>query len=150
MNPASPDNRELPASVRQQLVLAQVRLLELTDAREALATQVTLLERTLAEAQALANAGTAGQAHLAAVNTRLEAHAGQLQVQLDHLQAERKKGAEQLAALTDALARTEQVAADRLRRSTELQDKLRTMQATRSWRWTAPFRALGGNPPGHK
>ncbi len=145
MNPASPDNRELPAPVRQQLVLAQVRLLELTDAREALATRVALLERSLAEAQELANAGTAGRDHLAQVNARLEAHARQVQAQLDALQAEHRKNTEHLAEIAAALARTEQVATDRLRRSTDLQDKLRAVLATRSWRWTAPFRALGGS-----
>jgi hypothetical protein len=150
MNPASPDNSELPATVRRQLVLAQVRLLELTDAREALATEVAQVQRILGEAQAIANESAAGRDHLAQVNARLEDHARQLQARLGALQAEldarraeHRQGLEQLAATSAALTRAEQTAADRLRQATALQNQVRAMQATRSWRWTAPLRALG-------
>jgi chromosome segregation ATPase len=136
MNPAPPDNGELPAPVRQKLAVAQVRLLELTDAREALATQNRLLERTLAEAQAIADARSGERDHLAAVNTRLEAHAANLQAELEAARAALGRDQARLAALDAAAAAAARELAD-------LRREFAGLQATRSWRWTAPFRALG-------
>ena len=136
MNPASPDSSELPASVRQQLVLAQVRLLELTDGREALATQLALLERTLAETQALAQGKIAERDHFAKATAGLEARLAAAQTAL-------QQGQVRLAELQAALRTAEQAAVDRLARIGELETTVRAMQSSRSWRWTAPLRALG-------
>lgn len=130
------DRPELPAPVRQQLVLAQVRLLELTDAREALATQLALAERSLTEAQVLAAASVAERDHLATVNRQVEAHAAQLQAQLDQAGATHQQDQQRIAALESGAVIAAHATAGILK-------ELTALKATRSWRWTAPFRALG-------
>ncbi len=64
--------------LRQQLILAQVRIMELEDVRDELAPQVAQLEKLLADAQTLADAKTDEAAHLERVRAAL-------QVEFDHL-----------------------------------------------------------------
>ncbi len=59
--------------LRQQLILAQVRIMELEDARDELAPQVANLEKLLAGAQTLADRKTDEVAHLERVGTSLQA-----------------------------------------------------------------------------
>ncbi len=59
--------------LRQQLILAQVRIMELEDVRDELAPQVARLEKLLAEAQTLADAKTDEAAHLERVRAALQA-----------------------------------------------------------------------------
>lgn len=64
--------------LRQQLILAQVRIMDLEDVRDELAPQVTRLEKLLADAQTLADAKTEEAAHLEQVRVAL-------QTEFDHL-----------------------------------------------------------------
>lgn len=143
MNPAPPDSSEPPAPPRQQLILAQVRLLELTDAREALTTRLALLERLLTEAQALANAKIAERDHGAKVAAGLEEQAGRLNAELAAVQAALQQRQTRVTELQALLGAAEQSAADRLARIGELEATVRAMKSSRSWRWTAPLRTLG-------
>lgn len=64
--------------LRQQLILAQVRIMELEDTRDELSPRLAALEKLLAAAQTLADRKTDEAAHLERVRTGL-------QQQLDHL-----------------------------------------------------------------
>jgi len=64
--------------LRQQLILAQVRIMELEDQRDELAPKLAEVEKLLGEAQILAEAKVAEAAHLEQVRT-------DLQSQYDHL-----------------------------------------------------------------
>jgi chromosome segregation ATPase len=59
--------------LRQQLILAQVRIMELEDVRDELAPQIANLEKLLAGAQTLADRKTDEAAHLERVRTSLQA-----------------------------------------------------------------------------
>lgn len=59
--------------LRQQLILAQVRIMELEDTRDELTPQVAKLEKLLAEAQTLADRKTDEAAHLERVRASLQA-----------------------------------------------------------------------------
>jgi chromosome segregation ATPase len=71
--PADPQNL-----LRQQLILAQVRIMELEDTRDELAPKIASLERLLAAAQTIADQKTAEAAHLERVRA-------DLQQQFEHL-----------------------------------------------------------------
>lgn len=71
--PADPQNL-----LRQQLILAQVRIMELEDTRDELAPQIAQLEKLLDEAQTLADHQTDTAAHLERVRAGLQA-------EFDHL-----------------------------------------------------------------
>jgi chromosome segregation ATPase len=78
MKPAPPETADLLHRVRQQLVLAQVRIMELEDHRDELAPRLNETEALLAAAQALADQKLDESAHLAKVGA-------DLQRQCDHL-----------------------------------------------------------------
>ncbi|AOS44973.1 hypothetical protein Verru16b_02042 [Lacunisphaera limnophila] len=71
--PADPTNL-----LRQQLILAQVRIMELEDTRDELSPRLASLEQLLAQAQTLADRKSDEAAHLERVRTSL-------QQQFDHL-----------------------------------------------------------------
>ncbi len=172
-----PASAELLQTVRQQLILAQVRIMELEDARDELAPRLAQTETLLAAAQTLADQKLEEAAHLASVRDDLLAQMQHLRhvqhVTHEALQATRERVAaaegalakerqlssalkaqtEALAASVDALdarlreherlladART--VAAQRLDRIQQLDETVRTMKASRSWRWTAWLRSI--------
>lgn len=170
-----------PANVlnllRQQLILAQVRIMELEDARDELSPKLSDCERLLSDAQTLADQKLEEAAHLAKTLSDLQAQyehlrhmqhvtnealndtrrqlsetSGQLttaQQRSTHLQRE-------IAALTDQngqlsaqlkkisreLDEENAVAAARLIRINELEADIRSLKASRSWRWTKWLRSL--------
>src|SRR5687768_15134005 len=75
-DPAAPADQT--ALLRQQLILAQVRIMELEDTRDELGPQLAGAEKLLAAAQTLADAKLAESAHLATVLAGVQA-------QCDHL-----------------------------------------------------------------
>ena len=77
-----PESAELLQRVRQQLILAQVRIMELEDVRDELAPRLAQVEDLLTAAQTLADAKLDEAAHLAGVRDDL---LGQLQ-HLRHVQ----------------------------------------------------------------
>ena len=140
MKPDQPDPAEIPQRVRQQLILAQVRIMDLEDARDAATGRLTEIERLLSAAQALADQKLDEAAHVEKVRA-------DLQVQFEHLRSLHVVATGALDAARARLdAATAGAAAHQLRVA-ELETDLRNLRASRSWRWTAWLRALGGNPP---
>lgn len=140
MKPDQPDPAEIPQRVRQQLILAQVRIMELEDARDAATGRLAEIERLLRTAQALADQKLDEAAHAEKVRA-------DLQVQFDHLRQLQTATTAILEATRAQLEETIAGAAAQQLRGAELETELRRLKASRSWRWTAWLRALGGNPP---
>ena len=68
MKSAPPETRELLLRLREQLILAQVRIMELEDQRDELTPQVATLEGHLTEAQRLADRTIEENTHLRRVH----------------------------------------------------------------------------------
>lgn len=143
MKPASPpDPAELVHRMRQQLILVQVRIMELEDARDETGNRLAECQQLLRAAQTLADQKLDEAAHLDGVRAELQAECERLQ-QLqqktdDSLNAARAG----LAVAGEALATEKQAAAARGQRITELDAELRGLKASRSWRWSAWLRSL--------
>jgi len=144
MKPASPEPADLVPRLRQQLILAQVRVMELEDVRESVGPRLAELEKLLSQAQTLADLKTEEVAHLGRV-------LADLQAQFANLNQVHQQAAQDLATVRASLADTVgqlaqqttlagQLTADRDRLAVEL----RAVKTTRSWRWTAWLRTLGG------
>lgn len=78
MKPENQAPADLPNLLRQQLILAQVRIMELEDRADELAPRLLETEALLASAQALAARQTEEATHLERIR-------GELQAQYDHL-----------------------------------------------------------------
>lgn len=144
MKPASPEPADLVPRLRQQLILAQVRIMELEDVRENLVPQLAGLEQLLRQAQTLADLKTEEAAHL----TRVLAD---LQAQFTRLNEAHQAAAQELAATratlaetTAQLARQTEASAQAAAARDRLEAELRAIKSSRSWRWTAWLRTLGG------
>lgn len=150
MTPASPEHTELQNRLRQQLILAQVRIMELEDASEMLTPRLAALERLLQSAQKLADEKLEEVKHLGEVTASAQAQAAAIQQQLDVASTQLSEQAAQLARASESAARWEaesttlrgQLEAER-NRASALAGELACLQATRSWRWTAWLRRLG-------
>lgn len=169
MNPP-PEPADLVLRLRQQLILAQVRIMELEDARDELAPRLAAAEQHLRDAQSLADAKLEESAHQARVLAELQAHADHLRhVQhVTHTALEQTRA--ELAAAQATLARTEAdlaaatargrqlehdlehlsarlgefeaLARERAQRLAALDGELAALKRSRSWRWTAWLRRL--------
>ncbi|MBI3887195.1 MAG: hypothetical protein HY302_15930 [Opitutae bacterium] len=170
MKSAPPETAELLQRVRQQLILAQVRIMELEDARDELHPKLATAEHLLAQAQTLADAKVEEAAHLENVRAAL-------QLQFEHLRhmqhvtnealvatrAQLAAAENRIEGLANSVAASQSVAArlaevaarlereleaanatsaSRLTRLGELDAELRATKASRSWRWTKWLRAL--------
>ena len=144
MKPASPEPADLVPRLRQQLILAQVRVMELEDVRLGLVPRLVELEKLLAQAQTLADQKTDEVAHLTQVVAGLQGQLAHLQQahQLagQDLTATRAVVAEANAEVARHAATLAQVGATLRQTETELKN----VKASRSWRWTAWLRALAG------
>lgn len=173
MTPASSDSADLIHRLRQQLILAQVRIMELEDERDECAAKLRQAADRLAEAQQLADRKLDEAAHLEKVRADLQAqfeHMRHMQhVTNEALNATRQELATVQAALQIAETGHQQSReqADRLTVDlqsanaksaalttnlaardaviVDLKDELAGIKATRSWRWTAWLRRLGRN-----
>jgi chromosome segregation ATPase len=125
--------------LRQQLILAQVRIMELEDVRDSLAPRLEELERLLGEAQALADRKLNETSHLEKILREAQAQVG-------HLQAAQKLYAEAAAGHAKAMAESTAALAGRSETVARLQNELNELQSSRSWRWTAWLRPPGGKP----
>lgn len=167
-DPAQPaDHAQL---LRQQLILAQVRIMELEDQRDTLTPRVNALETLVTEAQTLADAKADEAAHLTRVQQDLQAQL-EHQRHLRHvthlaleearqklagteaeLSTERAQAADLRAKLATTLAHRDSVQTElrslhaeanrRADRIAELDRERAAMRASRSWRWTAWLRSL--------
>lgn len=170
MNAVPPEPADLVQRLRQQMILAQVRLMELEDERDELAPRVTELENLLTSAQKLADQKLEEAAHLDQVRAGLQAqfeHMRHMQhVTNEALNATRAQlaAAQQSLAEADARATSQEAALTSLRtnlaqgasdlqaarnalqahseRIAQLDAELRALKTSRSWRWTAWLRAL--------
>lgn len=142
-----PPPADLPNLLRQQLILAQVRIMELEDERDALADRLAAHAALLRDAQQLADTQLAAAAQAAG---RAEALAVELRAASEALAAATRATAEAqergstLARERDAVRSARDEAAAR---ATTLAAELHALRATRSWRWTAWLRALAGGDP---
>lgn len=170
MNAVPPEPADLVQRLRQQMILAQVRIMELEDERDELAPRVTELENLLTSAQKLADQKLEEAAHLDQVRAGLQAqfeHMRHMQhVTNEALNATRSQlaAAQQALAEADARATSQEAALTSLRtnlaqgasdlqaarnalqahseRIAQLDAELRALKTSRSWRWTAWLRAL--------
>ena len=158
MKPETPEQSELVSRLRQQLILAQVRIMELEDVRDILTPRLAETERLLREAQLTADRKLDETSHLENVLAGLQGQYEQLSVRQQKAQLE-------LASLSSALnasrlesaghkdvitqlenksARLQAESAARLAELGRLETEQRAMRATRSWRWTAWLRGISG------
>lgn len=170
MEPAPLDPAELLRRLRQQLILAQVRVMEIEDERDATATRLADTERLLADAQRLADAKLDEAAHLErtlaelqkqfqhlrhvqhVTNQALEEARARLATVESALVRETAARAELAAALSATTATLDEraaalrtaasTAATHAARIAELDAERRALKSSRSWRWTAWLRAL--------
>lgn len=170
MTPAHPDPAEILLRVRQQLILAQVRIMELEDARDETGARLADTAKLLAAAQTLTDQkldeaahAEKNHSHLLAqfeqlrhmqhvTNEALEATRTQLTT-VEHTLVHEKHHAEGLAAQVRAVqeahaqleAQFSSVSAAQAagqQRIAQLDIEQRFLRSSRSWRWTAGLRAL--------
>jgi chromosome segregation ATPase len=154
MKSVPPEPPDLVNRLRQQFILAQVRIMELEDVRDSLTPRLAELEQLLQAAQTLADQKVEEATHLGTVLANLQAHC-------DHLLLTQQLTGQELASTRAAAAEAAAEAAARLARSTEtvrrlesvlrqLEGELLAMKSSRSWRWTGWLRTLGGASRGGK
>ncbi|MDP2137573.1 MAG: hypothetical protein Q8J74_06930 [Candidatus Didemnitutus sp.] len=144
MKPVPTEPSDLVPRLRQQLILAQVRIMELEDERDALKPRLAELEQLVPAAQSLADRKLDEASHLEKVLAGRTAQWENLE------QAHRLAGQElesTRAALADATSRADQAqaSAQRLESALRVIDaELSSIKSSRSWRWTAWLRSGGG------
>ena len=79
MKPAQPDPAEILQRVRQQLILAQVRIMELEDARDEIDSRLSDNSQLLQSAQSLADRTLDEAAHAERLRADLQAQCERLQ-----------------------------------------------------------------------
>lgn len=144
MKPLPSEPSDPVALLRQQLILAQVRIMELEDSRDSLVPRLTELEQLLQLAQSLADQKINETVHLEKILAELRAHCDQLlQNQRLSNQVATTKRPSETESLAKATKHDETIS--RLESSLkELDRELRTVKSSRCWRWTAWLRELGG------
>lgn len=185
MKPALPETAAVLHRVRQQLILAQVRIMELEDVRDELAPKLTAAERLQTAAQTLADQKVDEAGHLvktladlqaqyehmrhmqhvtnealnqtrheaAATSANLAATAdraaiaeqrnSQLQQEIASLASQLTQLTSRLSSVNLELTESKTTATTRLDRLNELDLEIRSLKASRSWRWTAWLRSIG-------
>ena len=143
MTPAPSEPSELQNRLRQQLILAQVRIMDLEDVRDTLAPKVAEFEQLLAAAQTLADRKLDEAAHLEKVLADSRAQVENLQVQLQKIAADLAGSRLHLTQAESDLLRVQHEASAQSTRRAQLEATLAAMKSTRSWKWTAWLRSLG-------
>ena len=141
MKPVPSEPSDLVNRLRQQLILAQVRIMELEDARDSLTPRLAELERLLQAAQTLADQKIDEAAHLGKVLVDLQAHC-------DHLRHSQQLASQELASTRAALTEAAARGAQRDETILRLEAELLALKSSPSWRWTAWLRARGGKSGG--
>ena len=149
MKPDSSEPTELPQRLRQQLILAQVRIMELEDARDELGSKLIETENLQRAAQLLADEkisfaqnANALVADCAAQLAATAQHAAQLRSELDETTKLLQQKTVEFAILEKGLAEATAAVSAAQSRVSELDAEMRSLQASRSWRWTAWLRSL--------
>lgn len=149
--------------LRRELILAQTQILELGDMRDELQTRLAATSRLLAQAEQIANqallerdqTGAALQSaleareKLAATAEALHSAIAEAKQQLGEAQRreamlgdEKDRLTASEAKLSHDLDRQVQATANAEQHCAELESEKRAILASRSWRWTAPLRAI--------
>ena len=140
-SPASTD------TLRRQLILAQVQLMELEDVRDELQSRLAAANDLLAQTQALAERSLQDRERLAAdLQERLstqQAATESLRAELSAALGRESALAARVATIEPRLAATTATAAARQERIGQLETERRAMKSSWSWRCTAPLRSLG-------
>lgn len=170
MNAAPPDMAETLNRVRQQLILAQVRIMELEDVRDENAAKLESLGGLLAAAQTLADQKVDESAHLEKVRTDLQAqyeHMRHMQhvtnealiqarLQIESAEKQRNQLLQDISALQTQIGQlsesqsrlqanlsdSQKLSLSRGDQIVRLEAELTTIHASRSWRWTGWLRAI--------
>lgn len=156
MTPAPDSSPDEHAALRRQLILAQVQLMELEDAHDDLRTQLAAARELLAQTQRLGDQALTERDRADLAQRNLQAALATLQAGEIALRSDLASAREREAALAARLSATETqlaardltlgdmaaAAAARQARLDQIESERRTMKASRSWRWTAPLRAL--------
>jgi|GEM_PF-4518397 len=139
-----------PAStetLRRQLILAQVQLMELEDVRDELQSRLAAANDLLAQTQTLADRSLQDRERLAAdLQERLstqQAATESLRSELSAALGRESAQAARVATLEPQLASTTATAIARQERIVQLEAERRAMRSAWSWRCTAPLRSLG-------
>ena len=139
MKPDSAAPADQQNLLRQQLILAQVRIMELEDERDSLTPRLQEMERLLGQAQTLADRKLDEAAHLEKILTDTRTHSA-------HLQQLQSQAAQDLAATRAAMTEATATLTQRNETIARLEAELRALHSSRSWRWTVWLRSLGGKP----
>ncbi len=124
-----PDPAELSNTLRQQLILAQVRIMELEDVRDELAPRLARFEALLVSAQELADRKVGEAAHLDGVRVELEAQVRHLR-HVQHVTHEALEAARaQTAAAEQALSAERQTASELRARGEALAAAVASLEA---------------------
>ena len=147
MNPASSEPAEILHRLRQQLILAQARIMELEDARDELAPKLIEAEKMQRAAQQLAdqkvNLARNVDNLVADFTARLstaEQRAAQLQREFGEATKFLQQQKTACAALEEKLAETTAANSVANARIAELDAELRALKTSRRWRWTTWLR----------
>jgi chromosome segregation ATPase len=142
MEPKATSAAGQDAPLREQLILAQVRLMELEDERDAALARIAGVERLLGQAQALADTAKEerGRAHAeaAARISELEQARATLASATEQLEQTRAT----LRHTEEALAQSRLACEEHQRALQDAERMLAGLRASRSWRWTAWLRSL--------
>lgn len=136
------ETADIAQQLRQQLILAQVRIMELEDARDELASQLAQANRTLTEMQSMVHDRIIERDRLAGQNSQLEAQLSSERQQLGEIRLSFIQLQARESQLQKTLARNEITGAERQARINELEAGLHGIKSSRSWRLTAPLRSL--------
>lgn len=142
MDPAPSDPAEHVRLLRQQLLLAQVRLMEIEDDRDATAARLAEVEALLSAAQRLADAKLDEAAHLARTLTDLQTAQQGLVIATEEKERMLQDARDSLSATQRDLANERSLRCALEARVERLVAEIATMKASRSWRSTAWLRAI--------
>ena len=142
MKPDSTDTNELLRRVRQQLILAQVRIMDLEDERDALTSQLGETEKRQTAAQSLADEKSDLSRNLkvsiedcSSQLTETTQHIAQLERDLEALTDKSVSQHKELETLGNTLSETRSL-------NERLDSEIVALKHSRSWRWTAWLRSL--------
>ncbi len=167
----APSETVILQRLRQQLILSQVRIMELEDIRDKSSGRCTDAEKLTEAAQCLVDQKLEEAGHLAKVHDELQAqfehmrhmqhvtnealnltrvqlascaeNRAQLQGDVVLLTSQNARLSNTVTDLNRQLTESNTISTARLEQINQLQGEIRTLKATRSWRWTGWLRTIG-------
>lgn len=136
-----PPESEVPA-LRRQLILAQVQIMELDDAREAAVAALARTEARLNDLQRLTDSTLQALEDGRSAQRGQEAHLNDLRMQASERAEQLQQAESARLHAEDQLARQMALAADLQQRLEGIEARFASLRSSRSWRWTAPLRTV--------